>query len=154
TSRAGCAAMAPRPRWPATTSASTSTSSAAPTAPPTASRRASPTRSAWPRGRSPCASSTRCRSPPPARSTTRRWGASAMPEQLLAREQYSIARAEKERLLRERLAELTEHHRAACEPYARVLDLLWDGAPTPFAGIADVPWLPVQLFKTHELRSI
>jgi phenylacetate-coenzyme A ligase PaaK-like adenylate-forming protein len=67
---------------------------------------------------------------------------------------YAVPRAEKERLLLARLSELTEHHRTACPPYERVLDLLWDGARGPFARLEDVPWLPVQLFKTHELSSI
>jgi hypothetical protein len=77
-----------------------------------------------------------------------------MLEQLLERPQYSIGRFEKERLLADRLSELTELHRARCAPYARVLEQLWGGAPTPLRRVADAPWLPVQLFKTHELRSI
>jgi len=67
---------------------------------------------------------------------------------------YAVPRAEKEALLLARLSELTEHHRAACPAYGRVLDLIWDGAHGPFGSLEDVPWLPVQLFKTHELSSI
>jgi hypothetical protein len=66
---------------------------------------------------------------------------------------YSIGRDEKERMLLERLAGLTAHHRAACAPYGRILDLLWDGGAQR-GSLDAVPWLPVQLFKTHELRSI
>lgn len=77
-----------------------------------------------------------------------------MIDALLDREPYAIPRPEKEALLCRRLSELTDHHRRACPAYARVLDLLWAGAPGPYTTLADVPWLPVQLFKTHELSSI
>jgi hypothetical protein len=50
------------------------------------------------------------------------------------------------------LAELTEHHRTHCAPYARILAAL--GAPRTYETVADLPWLPVGIFKTHELRSI
>jgi phenylacetate-coenzyme A ligase PaaK-like adenylate-forming protein len=80
--------------------------------------------------------------------------AAALDPVLLDREPYTLAQAEKEALLAARLSALTEHHRASCPGYARVLDLLWDGATGPFHGLGEVPWLPVQLFKTHELRSI
>ncbi len=76
------------------------------------------------------------------------------PEALLERAPYTLAREEKEALLCERLSELTAHHREACAPYERVLRLLWERATPPFTRLEDVPWLPVQLFKTHELRSI
>ncbi len=76
------------------------------------------------------------------------------PEALLERAPYTLAREEKEALLCARLGELTAHHRAACAPYGRVLDLLWEDAAPPFHRLEDIPWLPVQLFKTHELRSI
>jgi len=77
-----------------------------------------------------------------------------MPDSLLERRPFSIPRREKETLLCRRLAELTEHHRAHCPAYASVLDLLWSESPSPPERLQDVPWLPVQLFKTHELRSI
>lgn len=50
------------------------------------------------------------------------------------------------------LTELTEHHRANCPRYDKILSAL--GAPRTFQEVADLPWLPVGLFKTHELRSI
>ena len=77
-----------------------------------------------------------------------------MIDALLERAPYTIAQAEKEALLCQRLSELTEHHRSACPAYARVLDLLWPQATRPFERVGDVPWLPVQLFKSHELSSI
>jgi phenylacetate-coenzyme A ligase PaaK-like adenylate-forming protein len=77
-----------------------------------------------------------------------------MSEALLERAAYTIGQAEKEALLCRRLTELTAHHRDACPPYARILDLVWDGAAGQFERLQDVPWLPVGLFKSHELRSI
>lgn len=50
------------------------------------------------------------------------------------------------------LVALTEHHRAACLPYRRILDAL--GVAPPYGRVTELPWLPVRLFKTHELRSV
>ncbi len=52
------------------------------------------------------------------------------------------------------LAELTEHHRAACPPYDRILAALGVPRGRGYTDVAQLPWLPVGLFKTHELRSI
>ena len=73
-------------------------------------------------------------------------------EALLDRRPYAIPQAEKDELLAARLGELVAHHRDACPPYERVLNALWD--VRPIESPADAPWLPVQLFKSHELRSI
>ncbi|TCP57059.1 acyl-protein synthetase LuxE [Tamaricihabitans halophyticus] len=56
-------------------------------------------------------------------------------------------------LLRE-LVELTDYHRDRCPPYDRVLRALDVPRGLPGAGLEDLPWLPVRMFKTHELRSI
>ncbi|MTD56333.1 LuxE/PaaK family acyltransferase [Amycolatopsis pithecellobii] len=50
------------------------------------------------------------------------------------------------------LAELTAHHRARCPEYNRILSAL--GTGESFTSVADLPWLPVRLFKTHALKSI
>ncbi|TDD29960.1 acyl-protein synthetase [Nonomuraea terrae] len=63
-----------------------------------------------------------------------------------------MAAAEKEAVLLPRLVALTERHREACLPYRRILDAV--GARPPYERVADLPWLPVRLFKTHELRSV
>jgi hypothetical protein len=52
------------------------------------------------------------------------------------------------------LTELTEHHRAACLPYARILDALGHHRGRRYETVAELPWLPVRLFKEHELKSI
>lgn len=51
-----------------------------------------------------------------------------------------------------RLTELTAYHREHCAAYDRILSAL--GAGESFAEVTDLPWLPVRLFKTHELKSI
>ncbi|NUP83100.1 MAG: acyl-protein synthetase, partial [Nonomuraea sp.] len=63
-----------------------------------------------------------------------------------------MAAAEREAVLVEELAALTERHREACVPYRRILAAT--GSHPPYERVVDVPWLPVRLFKTHELRSV
>lgn len=55
--------------------------------------------------------------------------------------------------LLEDLIALTEHHRAACKPYADYCDTLYPNAATP-ATLADLPFLPVRAFKEFDLRSV
>jgi hypothetical protein len=77
--------------------------------------------------------------------------------QLMEREQFSVPRDEKSPLLLAALNELTAHHRAHGVPYRRMLDALDDGAPGvtgAAASIADVPYVPVSMFKHLELSSI
>jgi hypothetical protein len=74
-------------------------------------------------------------------------------DDVLALEQYAIAQERKDALMLERLLELTEHHRAACAPYARILDATgYD--PAAVTSVAGVPRLPIGLFKTHRLSSV
>jgi phenylacetate-coenzyme A ligase PaaK-like adenylate-forming protein len=71
---------------------------------------------------------------------------------LLALEPYSLDRSEKEASLLARLNELSALHVSRCEPYRRIVE----GA-FPAVGaerMADVPYLPVRIFKTHLLRSV
>ena len=68
-------------------------------------------------------------------------------------EPYSWERAKKSTLLTAKLKELTDWHRIQCEPYQRILERLG----VDFASIdryEDLPFLPVPLFKTMELRSV
>ncbi|MEV0591992.1 acyl-protein synthetase [Nonomuraea cavernae] len=65
---------------------------------------------------------------------------------------FTLTEAEREAFLLPRLAALTARHRDACPPYARILAAI--GSAPPYARVADLPWLPVRLFKTHELRSV
>jgi hypothetical protein len=64
---------------------------------------------------------------------------------------FTLSQPEREPLLLKELSQLTDHHRARCVPYDRIL------AATGYTGadtVAGLPWLPVRLFKHHELKSI
>jgi hypothetical protein len=65
---------------------------------------------------------------------------------------FSVPQAEKERAMLAALNELTAHHHAQCQAYARIVDRGFGGA-TPAARLADVPYLPVGLFKQLDLSS-
>ena len=65
---------------------------------------------------------------------------------------FSLSQKEREDALLPALTELTEHHRANCAPYDRILSSLGVG-PT-FEAVSDLPWLPVRLFKHHVLKSV
>jgi hypothetical protein len=74
-------------------------------------------------------------------------------DDLLAQPQFSLSQAEKEASLTPVLNELTAHHRTRCPEYARLLDVIYPGRDK--AGcIAEVPYVPVGLFKTHRLQSV
>ena len=68
-------------------------------------------------------------------------------------EPYSWDKAKKSALLTAKLKELIEWHRAQCEPYQRILDRLGVDC-TSIDRYEDLPFLPVPLFKTMELRSV
>ncbi|MFR9776459.1 acyl-protein synthetase [Micromonospora sp. MS34] len=65
---------------------------------------------------------------------------------------FTLTQPEKEKRLRDELSALVAHHRQACPPYARILDAL--AATDDAATVADLPWLPVRLFKTRKLVSV
>ena len=65
---------------------------------------------------------------------------------------FGISQAEKEPALLRDLLNLTEHHSRSCHKYERLLRSIgWTGDA---ALTSQLPWLPVRLFKDHELRSI
>lgn len=70
-----------------------------------------------------------------------------------ASEPYSWDRAKKSVMLTAKLKELTDWHRMQCEPYHRILDHLGVDIAS-VARYEDLPFLPVPLFKTMELRSV
>jgi hypothetical protein len=51
------------------------------------------------------------------------------------------------------LAELTEWHARQCPEYKRILNVLYPNL-NPFGSVADVPFLPVRLFKMLRLVSV
>lgn len=73
-------------------------------------------------------------------------------EPLLQASPYSLRQAEKEARLLPGLNELTRFHYEHCAPYAHIIDAAWGGLKEA-RSIADVPFLPVQIFKQLELSS-
>lgn len=67
---------------------------------------------------------------------------------------FSLAQPDRERTLLPELVELTGHHLAACPAYARILHATGNADRHAWGRVADLPWLPVGLFKTHELKSV
>jgi phenylacetate-coenzyme A ligase PaaK-like adenylate-forming protein len=74
-------------------------------------------------------------------------------DDLLDVAQYSLAHADKQAFLTERLRELTLLHRDRCDAYRRILSCL-NHTPEAISSLSDMPMLPVGLFKSHALRSI
>ncbi|WP_104992100.1 acyl-protein synthetase [Deinococcus sp. NW-56] len=72
-------------------------------------------------------------------------------EELLTRPQYSLTQVEKEALLLPELRALTEHHQHDSSEYARLLSVLPDRL---VSTLADLPFVPVNLFKSHRLSSV
>ena len=74
-------------------------------------------------------------------------------DSLLAADPYSLSQSEKEVLLCQHLSRLSLHHKEFCLPYQKIIDLVhpqFSGAES----LVDIPYLPVGLFKRHELLSI
>ncbi len=72
--------------------------------------------------------------------------------ELFERPQFSIDQDEKTHLIAAEMSRLVRHHRFNCESYDRICRVL--AVPDRFEHLAEVPYLPVSLFKTHELRSV
>ncbi|GGQ74874.1 LuxE/PaaK family acyltransferase [Couchioplanes azureus] len=64
---------------------------------------------------------------------------------------FTLSQDEREPRLLRQLTDLVDHHRERCAPYARILAA--DGY-TAADSIAELPWLPVRLFKNLDLKSI
>ncbi|SFQ44659.1 Acyl-protein synthetase, LuxE [Amycolatopsis arida] len=67
---------------------------------------------------------------------------------------FTLSQTEREARLLPELTALTEHHRDNSPGYDRMLGALGVPRDARFERIADLPWLPVRLFKTHELKSV
>ncbi len=74
-------------------------------------------------------------------------------EELLDLRQFSLSQAEKQATLVPMLNDLTRHHREQCAPYARLLDVIYPDYREA-STLAEVPFLPVGLFKTRRLSSV
>ncbi len=68
---------------------------------------------------------------------------------------FGLRQAEKRARLLPMLTDLTRHHAAHCTPYRNVLDRVFGGSDRiRIERVEDIPYLPVTLFKTHELSSV
>lgn len=66
---------------------------------------------------------------------------------------FSLSKKEKEQLLTARLIELQKYHRKHCEPYNRMLTA--QGVTEEhIKSYRELPFLPVQLFKEMDLKSV
>ena len=74
-------------------------------------------------------------------------------EELLQISPYSLDKTEKEKLLIERLVELTEFHRQNCPEYADILNTI-SYEKQRISSYKDLPFLPVRLFKELSLKSV
>lgn len=74
-------------------------------------------------------------------------------EPLLRTAPFGDTQRQKEEVLTPLLNELTEWHASRCEPYARLLRLMWPEYRRA-ADLTAIPWLPVGLFKSHRLASV
>ena len=74
-------------------------------------------------------------------------------EELLQLPPYSLEKTEKERLLTERLTELTELHRQGCPEYANILNTIAYDRQR-ISSYEELPFLPVRLFKELSLKSV
>ena len=66
---------------------------------------------------------------------------------------YSLSEKEKEKLLTERLVDLTKYHYEHCPEYKRMLDATGFDVNS-VESYKDLPFLPVRLFKELELKSV
>ena len=74
-------------------------------------------------------------------------------EEILNIPPYSLNKDEKEKLLTERLVELTTIHQENCLEYARILESI-NFDINKVKSYKDLPFLPVRLFKELELKSV
>jgi phenylacetate-coenzyme A ligase PaaK-like adenylate-forming protein len=68
---------------------------------------------------------------------------------------FSLPQEEKRARLLPRLEALTRHHYGSCLPYRNVVDRVFGGLErVDFGRLEGLPFLPVSLFKSHELKSV
>lgn len=66
---------------------------------------------------------------------------------------YSLNKKEKNKILTQRLVELTKYHRANCSEYNRILESI-SFNEDEIKSYEEIPFLPVRLFKEMSLKSI
>lgn len=73
--------------------------------------------------------------------------------ELLDKEQFSLIRNEKQELLTSLLSGLHHWHMDHCGEYRKITERVF-GDRTHFSSVADIPFLPVSIFKHHALKSV
>tara|TARA_B100001013_G_scaffold102524_1_gene58175 strand:- start:3646 stop:4722 length:1077 start_codon:yes stop_codon:yes gene_type:complete len=66
---------------------------------------------------------------------------------------YSLNKSEKNSLYEDAFFALTQHHYENCEPYGKILNAL-NIDPSIKQDVDNIPFLPVRIFKEHDLRSV
>jgi phenylacetate-coenzyme A ligase PaaK-like adenylate-forming protein len=74
-------------------------------------------------------------------------------EEILNISPYSLAKAEKTKMLDERLLEMTVHHYMSCDLYRRYIDALGVNI-SRLPSYDQLPFLPVRVFKEYDLASV
>ena len=74
-------------------------------------------------------------------------------EQMLDHPAYGVDQERKQSVLLDQLNELTEHHYQHCKLYRNIVNAVWGGKRSA-QSLAEVPYLPVSLFKKHQLASV
>lgn len=74
-------------------------------------------------------------------------------EEILQIEPYSLSKAEKDKLLTDRLVQLTEMHKEQCSDYSHMLDAI-GYSKKKIKSYIDLPFLPVRMFKELDLKSV
>ena len=78
---------------------------------------------------------------------------SMMFDEILAIPPYSLDKEEKEKLLTERVVELTKLHQKKCQEYKNMLSAIHFDT-NQIKSYTDLPFLPVRLFKEMDLKSV
>lgn len=68
--------------------------------------------------------------------------------------QYTISKTEKQNFLLNNFSELTKQHRNHCIEYHNILNTFHPNQELPYHDLTEIPFIPVHLFKTMELKSI
>lgn len=72
---------------------------------------------------------------------------------LLDREQFSVAKEEKQAVLTDLLTDLHQWHMEHSVEYRKITERVF-GARSQFHGVEDIPFLPVSIFKNHAIKSV
>ena len=75
------------------------------------------------------------------------------PREIFKQPLYTLPQREKEELFLQEMNALTEHHLQKGKAYPRLFRVLGLKKP-PYSALAEVPYLPVGLFKAHDLISV